>query len=217
MKEAILVFGSGSQVKVTLDILERYECYEVAGMVDRTINKKDFMGYPILGTEDDLGRINIKSGVIAIGDNWVRSKVAKKIVSLISDFKFVTVIHPSAQIATDVEIGEGTQIMAGACINSATKIGYHCIINTNSSVDHDNNISDFVSINPGVSMGGKVTIGAYSSIGIGSSIVDKLFIGEHTIIGAGAVVVENIPSEVVAYGNPCRVARKREIGGPYSQ
>ncbi|HRL87971.1 MAG TPA: hypothetical protein PLB03_08415, partial [Candidatus Fimenecus sp.] len=36
-----------------------------------------------------------------------------------------------------------------------------------------------------------------------------LFVDEiHTIIGAGSVVTKDIPENVVAYGNPCRVARE---------
>ena len=35
-------------------------------------------------------------------------------------------------------------------------------------------------------------------------------IGDHTVIGAGSVVTKDIPSGVVAVGNPCRVLR--EIG-----
>lgn len=35
-------------------------------------------------------------------------------------------------------------------------------------------------------------------------------IGDNSVIGAGSVVTKNIPSNVVAVGNPCRVLR--EIG-----
>jgi len=35
-------------------------------------------------------------------------------------------------------------------------------------------------------------------------------IGDNTVIGAGSIVTKDIPANVVAYGNPCRVVR--EIG-----
>ena len=210
MKEPVLVFGCGSQTKAMLDILESGS-FEIAGMIDNFSKKKEFMGYKILGGDDELPQIGIKCGVLGIGDNYIRSKVANKILSIIPDFKFVNAIHPSAQICNNVKIGEGSIIMAGVCINSSATIGLHCIINTNASVDHDDNIGNFVSLNPGVSLGGKVTIGAYTSIGIGSSIIDEISIGEHTIVGAGSVVVRNIPSNVIAYGNPCRPVRHHDI------
>ena len=33
-------------------------------------------------------------------------------------------------------------------------------------------------------------------------------IGKHSVIGAGSVVTKDIPDDVVAVGNPCRVIRK---------
>ena len=33
-------------------------------------------------------------------------------------------------------------------------------------------------------------------------------IGDNSVIGAGSVVTKDIPANVVAYGNPCRVARE---------
>jgi len=45
-------------------------------------------------------------------------------------------------------------------------------------------------------------------IGMGSTIIHNKNIGENCIIGAGSVVVKDIPSNSVAYGNPCKVHRK---------
>lgn len=44
-------------------------------------------------------------------------------------------------------------------------------------------------------------------IGSGVQIIPGVTIGENSIIGAGSVVTKNIPANVVAVGNPCRVAR----------
>lgn len=45
-------------------------------------------------------------------------------------------------------------------------------------------------------------------IGGGSIINPGIEIGENTIIGSGSVVTKNIPSNVIAAGNPCRIIRK---------
>ncbi len=47
-------------------------------------------------------------------------------------------------------------------------------------------------------------------IGAGVMIMPGVTIGENTVIGAGSVVTKDIPANVVAVGNPCRVLR--EIG-----
>lgn len=52
-----------------------------------------------------------------------------------------------------------------------------------------------------------VTIGHNVWIGGGVRIGPGVTIGDDSVIGTGSVVVRSIPSSVVAYGNPCRVAR----------
>lgn len=55
-----------------------------------------------------------------------------------------------------------------------------------------------------------VHIGKNCWIGAGALIMPGVTIGDNTVIGAGSVVTKDIPSNVVAVGNPCRVMR--EIG-----
>jgi len=55
-----------------------------------------------------------------------------------------------------------------------------------------------------------VHIGKNCWIGAGAIILPGITIGDNTVIGAGSVVTKDIPANVVAVGNPCRVLR--EIG-----
>lgn len=55
-----------------------------------------------------------------------------------------------------------------------------------------------------------VHIGKNCWIGAGALIMPGVSVGDNTVIGAGSVVTKNIPANVVAVGNPCRVLR--EIG-----
>lgn len=55
-----------------------------------------------------------------------------------------------------------------------------------------------------------VHIGNNVWIGAGSVIMPGVNIGDNTVIGGGSVVTKDIPANVVAVGNPCRVMR--EIG-----
>lgn len=47
-------------------------------------------------------------------------------------------------------------------------------------------------------------------IGAGAIILPGIAIGDNSVIGAGSVVTKDVPANVVAVGNPCRVLR--EIG-----
>lgn len=53
-----------------------------------------------------------------------------------------------------------------------------------------------------------VHIGKNCWIGAGAIIVPGITIGDHSVIGAGSVVTKDIPSNVLAVGNPCKVLRE---------
>lgn len=53
-----------------------------------------------------------------------------------------------------------------------------------------------------------VHIGKNCWIGAGAIIVPGVTIGDNVVIGAGSIVTRDIPSNVVAVGNPCKVLRE---------
>ena len=53
-----------------------------------------------------------------------------------------------------------------------------------------------------------VHIGRNCWIGTGALIMPGVTIGDNTVIGAGSVVTKDIPANVVAVGNPCKVMRE---------
>jgi galactoside O-acetyltransferase len=52
-----------------------------------------------------------------------------------------------------------------------------------------------------------VHIGKNCWLGAGVIILPGITIGDNTVIGAGSVVTKDLPANVVAVGNPCRVLR----------
>ncbi|MDR1396565.1 MAG: sugar O-acetyltransferase [Desulfarculales bacterium] len=60
----------------------------------------------------------------------------------------------------------------------------------------------------GLEFGKKVMIGLNVWIGGGTVICPGVTIGGGSVIGAGSVVTRNIPRQVVAAGNPCRVIKR---------
>ncbi len=55
-----------------------------------------------------------------------------------------------------------------------------------------------------------IHIGRNCWLGAGVIVLPGVTIGDHTVVGAGSVVTKDLPANVVAVGNPCRVLR--EIG-----
>ena len=62
--------------------------------------------------------------------------------------------------------------------------------------------------NSGIEYAWPIRIGNNVWIGGGTKIIGGVFIGDDVIIAAGSVVIRDIPSGVLAGGNPCKVIRK---------
>lgn len=213
----IVVIGSSGHAKVIIDIVQQEGKYNIAGVLDQMrVVGEQTLGYPILGKDEDLPELvkphAIKGAIVAIGDNFLRSKVATRIKKLCPKLMFVSAIHPKASIATNVSIGEGTVVMAGGAINSCSSVGRFCILNTNCVLEHDSVMEDFASLAPGAITGGNCRIGQYSAISIGAVLVDRVHVGEQTIVGAGSLVMKPIDSFVIAYGTPAKAIRNRKPG-----
>lgn len=56
--------------------------------------------------------------------------------------------------------------------------------------------------------GAKVRFGDNVWIGAGVRVMPGVTIGSNVVIGAGSVVTKDIPDNVIAFGNPCRVHRE---------
>jgi sugar O-acyltransferase (sialic acid O-acetyltransferase NeuD family) len=220
MSRDIVVIGASGHAKVVIDIIEQQGLFKIVGLIDSFKEPGTrLMDYDVIGREESLQELiatdKITGGIIAIGHNWVRHRMAQGIRELAPRFAFVNAIHPSARIAREVTLGHGIAIMAGVSVNPGTRIGEFCFLNTNASVDHDNFLGEFSCLQPNAATGGNVKVGAFSAISIGANIIHDVTIGSHTVIGAGATVLSDVPDCVVAYGSPCRVIRGRKPEDSY--
>ena len=55
----------------------------------------------------------------------------------------------------------------------------------------------------------KITIGADAFVGARAFVLPGVTIGARSVIGAGSVVTRDVPENVMAAGNPCKVLRPR--------
>jgi sugar O-acyltransferase (sialic acid O-acetyltransferase NeuD family) len=212
-KLPIVIFGCGGHGRVVADIL-RVARANLVGFLDDSPPAHAISEIPVLGDRKCLNQsefLRSHAVLIAIGEASLRRHLA----SLVLDRGgyLATAIHPNAVIAQDVSVGQGTVIMAGAVINTGTRIGRFVIVNTAASLDHDNVIEDGVHIAPGCHLAGNVTCGTDAFIGTGVSIIPRVQIGARAVVGAGAAVISDVPPDVLAVGCPAVVKKLfREAG-----
>lgn len=211
--EKLILIGASDHCKYTIDIIEQEGKYEIAGILDQKLPKGSlFEGYEVLGYLEYLAearRMDVKGGIVAIGDNYTRSLVVEKIQEREPDFEFKNAIHPSVILGKEVKLGVGCVFMAGVIVNNNCIIGDHCFLATKASLDHDSKLGTYCSLSPGVTTGGRVVIGERTAIGIGASLLHYTSIGKDTVIGGGSLVNKDIEDNVVAYGVPAKAIKQR--------
>jgi len=203
MKENLIIIGASGHGKVVADIAIKMNKWQSIAFLDDDESIKTSMGLEVIGKTTDAFTYKYEADFfVAIGSNATREKIQEKLIG--EGLNVVSLIHPSAIIGTDVEIGIGTAVMAGVVINSSSRIGNGCSLNTSSTLDHDNVIEDYVHISPGVNMAGTVKVGKGSWIGIGSVVSNNVNICSGCKVGAGAVVVKDITEPGTYVGVPVR-------------
>ena len=146
--------------------------------------------------------------------SWLESSPRERMEQLIDIFGH---IGKETAVMPDFKCDYGKNIFAGDYFFA----NYDCIILDVCPV----NIGDYVFLAPrvciftathpvdsgvrstGLEYGRPVTIGNHVWIGGQTVINPGVTIGGHSVIGSGSVVTRDIPSGVIAAGNPCRVIR----------
>jgi sugar O-acyltransferase (sialic acid O-acetyltransferase NeuD family) len=144
--------------------------------------------------------------VIAIGEPAVRIVLRIKLIE--SGIKLATVIDPSAIISPSAILGAGVIVTSDCIVASSVIVGENVAINVKSIVGHDIVLANDVVISSMVNIGGACKIGLGSYLGMGCLIKEGLEIGDEVIVGMGSVVHHNIPSGMIALGNPARPMRQ---------
>jgi sugar O-acyltransferase (sialic acid O-acetyltransferase NeuD family) len=212
MKLPVIVIGGGGHAKVLIDAL-RLKGIKIIGITEVApdLIGKQILGITVIGNDEVITAykstdLELVNGIGSIGLPLKRKFLFEKFKNL--EFVFTSVIHPSAVVASDVFIGEGTQIMAGVVVQTGSKIGCNSIINTKVSVDHDCIIGDHVHLAPGVTLSGDVKVGNGAHVGIGVNIIQGVKVGRSAIVGAGALVLDDVSDEAVVIGVPAKMVRK---------
>ena len=194
------LYGASGHAKVIIDILKA-NGVEVEGLIDDNPKVNELLGYPVFHEKKEISPL-----IISIGDNKIRRTISRQL-----DAGFGTAVHPSAVVSPYAAVGEGTVVMQGVILQSCTRIGRHCIINTGASVDHECVVEDYVHLSPHTTLCGNVHIGEGTWVGAGTTVLPGVRIGKWSVIGAGSVVAKDIPDGVLAAGNRCKTIKTLDI------
>ncbi|MCE8027081.1 acetyltransferase [Halomonas daqingensis] len=205
----VILLGGGGHAKVVLDLLHALE-REILGVCDpvlATQGIRTWRGLPVLGDDGAVAQyapdaVELVNGTGSLPGNHLRRRLHEQFAAL--EYRFTTLVHPSAIIGTGVEFGHGVQVMAGVIVQPDSRLGDDVIINTGSRLDHDTQIGNHVHIAPGAVLSGGVIIGSGCHIGVGATLIQGIRIGSEAVIGAGTTVISDVAGGYLQTGQPPR-------------
>lgn len=214
-----IVVGNPARVlrKITAEDSKKFQ-EELAKQKD--VNKSEFnkmidgqwynaMDYSMLKLRQENNKKTEAYSRITINTLSYKDRMAKAIVKEFG--KNANIIPPfTCDYGCNVKVGDNTVINhSGVFLDTnEINIGKYALIGPKSGLYGAIHPFDVEARNEGIEKAKTINIGDGAWLGGKVTVVPGVSIGKHSVIGAGSVVTKDIPDDVVAVGNPCRVIRK---------
>ncbi len=184
-------------------------------MVEKTEKQKMLAGELYLAYDLELAADNRRARRLLRMYNMTTEEEPEKRTQILTEL--FAQVGPKIEIVPPFHCDYGSNIYAG----NGLYMNYGCVILDCNTVHFGKNVkcAPYVQIytayhpiepeirQTGLELAAPITIGNNVWIGGNAIVCPGVSIGDNTTIGAGSVVVKDIPANVVAAGNPCRIIR----------
>ncbi len=203
----LIIIGAGGMGRTMYDLARESKGYgieyDIYGFIDDNTSALDsFENYPpliapIQGYQPKDNEIFICS----IGGP-ARKKCMEEIIS--KGGNFLTMIHSTARIGTNVLIGEGSIIGAFTTIGADAKIGKYNLIQSYSVIGHDSIIGDWNRIDTHVTLVGGTIVHNEANIHTSAMISHNVTIEDNSRVAACSFVIRKVKAGTTVMGNPAK-------------
>jgi len=210
MSYRLIIVGAGATGREALHYAQELRrdgaTFSIGGFLDD--NADALKGYDpdvhVIGNRDYRPQTD-DAFVIAVGEAQLRAELHEHLMK--HGARFVSVVHPSAFVATNARLGPGCLVAPFAFIGAHAVVDANVLVNVHAVVGHDARIGAHCVLCPGASASGFTTLGSSVFMGTNAVVVPGKSVGRGSQIAAGSVVYNDMEADHMALGNPAR-ARK---------
>lgn len=204
----LVIIGAGGMGRTMYDMARESvgygEAFVVKGFVDDNVSALNgFEGFPpILGTIRDYVPDAHDVFVCAVGGD-ARRQCIEEILG--RGGRFLTMIHRTARVGTNVQIGEGTVIGAFTTIGAGARVGRYNLIQSYSIVAHDCRVGDWNRIDTHVTLVGGTTLENGVDVYTGAVVNHGVVVESGARVAACSFVIRRVKCGTTVMGNPAKV------------
>lgn len=207
MIKNLIIIGAGGMGRTMYDLARESvgygSAYEIKGFIDDNIEALEgFENYPpMLGTIKDYKPEENDVFVCSIGGKsrkpCIESMIAK-------GGEFISLIHSTARIGTNVKLGKGALVGTYSTIAADAILGDFNFIQSMVIIGHDVRIGSWNRIDSQVFMVGGTSLGDNNMVHTGAMINHNVHVGNDCVIGACSFVTMDVESGSTLFASPAR-------------
>lgn len=202
----LIIIGAGGFGPEVLSVAQEMVdedklCFK--GFLDDSINLGDsgFL-YPILGRCDEYIPEEGDRFICAIGNPNAKLHVCNQLKQ--KGAIFINLIHSSAFVADDAELGEGLIAFPNIFISTGTKLGNFVTLNVSTVIGHNAVLETGCTLSPQSVVSGFVHLEQGVFMGSHATVLPGKTVGEFARVGAGSVVMRDTLARHTVFGVPAK-------------
>ena len=203
----LIIIGAGGMGRTMYDMVRESigygEEYDIKGFIDDNLSALDgFPNYPPLLSSITAYQPQLDDIFVCSIGGSARRKCMEEIIS--RGGHFLTMIHRTARLGTNVRVGEGTIIGAFTTIGADVHVGKYNLIQSYTVVGHDSRIGDWNRIDTHVTLVGGTIVEEETDIHTGAMISHNVVVESLSRVAACSFVIRRVKTGTTVMGNPAK-------------
>ena len=209
-KRVVIIGGTGNGAvlaQIIIDMQRAGNEIELIGFLNDHHSAGELLfRWPVLGKPMQWSELDqdilFVFALLSVGKMRERVDLLKSLG--IPSKRMATLIHPSAMIGFDTQIGAGSVVCSNVSIQPQVTLGENVLVRAGANVGHDVQISDYVDVGPNVCLCGCTCVQEGVHVAANAVVRDGLSLGAFSVIGAGSALLKDAGEGTTWLGNPAR-------------